>query len=1020
MVGDLWPGTNGSNPASLTAVNNNLFFSATGGTLGNGLWKVDGGGTNTVPTATLMNQTNTIDEDFGAFSLQDIVITDPDASDVITASLDINNAAAGVLSANDGATYNAATGYWSVSGTLTQVNTALANVTFTPTADWNGTVNIASHVQDALGTGPANGLVTVNVTAVNDAPTVAPQTVNLDEDPAAPVAIVLSGNPGGADEQGQTLTYVLGDLAGINGKLYADAAGTIELLSGATLLAAAPGQTAVTVYYAPNADYNGAPSFTYTATDNGGIPVQGVTAPATVSLNVAAINDAPVNTVPVPVTVNEDVQTAITGLSISDVDAGASVVQVTLSVTNGTLQVDNGILGGLTAADITGNETGSVVLSGTLAQINTTLADPTGLQYLSVLNYNGPDTLTVSTDDLGATGSPGALTDIDPIAITVTPVNDAPVNTVATINVPANANPIISLAGALSVSDPDAGDTLFINISAGVGVTGLGYGAGTTFVPQYVLMGTEAYLNAFLGGLTAQVPAGFAGPATVLVTTTDMNGLSDTDTITITFAGPTSAAPQVITRAVGSTVYEDPASPVNLGTCVSVSDPNGDPLTVDLTATAGWSGLDAVASGTAVVTGGGTTALHITGSMADVQSTLLNLQGTLIANFNGIATFGVTVSDGINAPVIAPPVNIDILAVNDAPVNTLPLPVTVNEDVLTPVSGISISDLDAGAGIVQVTLGVANGTLLVNGAVGGGLTAADITGNASGSVVLTGTIAAINATLADATGLQYQSLLDYNGADTLTISTSDQGATGIPGPLTTLNLLPFTVNGVNDAPVNTVPVSAIVDTNVLSSITGVSIADIDAGTSPVQVTLSVTNGTLLVNDLVGGGLTAADITSNGSGSVVLNGTLAAINATLADATGLRYLSGLDYTGPDTLTVLTSDLGATGSGGALTDSDPVPITVTLSAINDPPAVSLSGIVQQTDASGAVIFNAANGNLISVSDPDAGTGLVRVTLTATHGTMTLERSCRSDLRSGSGRNCGWDHVLHRDRCRHQQRA
>jgi hypothetical protein len=61
--------------------------------------------------------------------------------------------------------------------------------------------------------------------------------------------------------------------------------------------------------------------------------------------------------------------------------------------------------------------------------------------------------------------------------------------------------------------------------------------------------------------------------------------------------------------------------PVGLGTHISVSDVNGDPLTVDLTASAGWSGLDATASGGALVTGGGTTALHITGSMVDVQNT---------------------------------------------------------------------------------------------------------------------------------------------------------------------------------------------------------------------------------------------------------------------------------------------------------------------------------------------------------------------------------------------------------------
>ena len=70
------------------------------------------------------------------------------------------------------------------------------------------------------------------------------------------------------------------------------------------------------------------------------------------------------------------------------------------------------------------------MLNGTLAAINATLADATGLQYLSVLNYNGSDTLTVLSDDLGATGTPGAQTDSDPVAITVNAVNDAPVNTV--------------------------------------------------------------------------------------------------------------------------------------------------------------------------------------------------------------------------------------------------------------------------------------------------------------------------------------------------------------------------------------------------------------------------------------------------------------------------------------------------------------------------------------------------------------------------------------------------------------
>ena len=238
----------------------------------------------------------------------------------------------------------------------------------------------------------------------------------------------------------------------------------------------------------------------------------------------------------------------------------------------------------------------------------------------------------------------------------------------------------------------------------------------------------------------------------------------------------------ITTDVVGFTVNEDNGGlPVSLGTHVSVSDVNGDPLTVDLTASAGWSGLNATASGSALVTGGGTTALHITGSMVDVQNTLATLTGTLITDFNGTATFGVTASDGINPPVTSPAVDIPIIPVNDAPVNTVPVSATADEDVLTPITGISISDVDAGASAVQVTLSVANGTLQVNDTVVGGLTAAGITSNGSGSVVLNGTLAAINATLADATGVQYLSVLNYNGSDTLTVLSDDLGATGTPG-----------------------------------------------------------------------------------------------------------------------------------------------------------------------------------------------------------------------------------------------
>src|SRR5205085_3695555 len=73
---------------------------------------------------------------------------------------------------------------------------------------------------------------------------------------------------------------------------------------------------------------------------------------------------------------------------------------------------------------VTGDGTSTVSFSGTSADINTAL---NGLSYAPTGNYNGSDTLTITTNDNGHTGSGGALQDQDTVAITINAVNDAPV-----------------------------------------------------------------------------------------------------------------------------------------------------------------------------------------------------------------------------------------------------------------------------------------------------------------------------------------------------------------------------------------------------------------------------------------------------------------------------------------------------------------------------------------------------------------------------------------------------------------
>ncbi|MBV7544348.1 hypothetical protein, partial [Acidovorax sp. sic0104] len=86
------------------------------------------------------------------------------------------------------------------------------------------------------------------------------------------------------------------------------------------------------------------------------------------TVSVAPSNDAPVATVPATISVTEDVATALTGISFSDVDAGSSSVTATLSVSGGTLAATSG--GGVTV----GGTATALTLTGSASNINTFVA----------------------------------------------------------------------------------------------------------------------------------------------------------------------------------------------------------------------------------------------------------------------------------------------------------------------------------------------------------------------------------------------------------------------------------------------------------------------------------------------------------------------------------------------------------------------------------------------------------------------------------------------------------------------
>ncbi|MBK7003297.1 MAG: hypothetical protein IPH35_26275 [Rhodoferax sp.] len=123
------------------------------------------------PTATNLSAAETYTEDT-ARNLVDIVVSDSDNT-TTTVVLTLSNVAAGRLSTGTSgavtSTYNAVSGVWSASGAITNVNTLLSGLTFTPAANFNGNFSIATSVSDGIA--PAlTGSKSFTGVAVNDAP----------------------------------------------------------------------------------------------------------------------------------------------------------------------------------------------------------------------------------------------------------------------------------------------------------------------------------------------------------------------------------------------------------------------------------------------------------------------------------------------------------------------------------------------------------------------------------------------------------------------------------------------------------------------------------------------------------------------------------------------------------------------------------------------------------------------------------------------------------------------------------
>ena len=298
-------------------------------------------------------------------------------------------------------------------------------------------------------------------------------------------------------------------------------------------------------------------------------------------------------------------------------------------------------------------------------------------------------------------------------------------------------------------------------------------------------------------------------------------------------------------------------------------------------------------------------------------------------------------------------VNVDITAVNDAPVNTVLGPQTSFEDIQTAISGISISDVDAAASNLTTRLQVSNGTLNVTLF---GMASISAGTNDTADLTIQGSVTDINATLAS---LRYTGDANVNGtaADTLTVTTNDLGNNGSSGAQNDVDTIQIDIAAINDTPEVTGPGTAYSvneQTNLNIHDTGFSVSDVDAATGTMTATFTVNEGDITV----AAGDTGVSIVSNIASSVSFSGTLTQINALLTGSgTGTVVYNNNSNTPsastPITLTV--NDGGNTGADPGLTadgssEEDSASQTINITAINDNPGAT--GLV--TDISVCLLY------------------------------------------------------------------
>lgn len=824
--------------------------------------------------------------------------------------------------------------------------------TYTPASGFNGATTFTYQASDGTNQG-AITTVTINVGDV--APTAVADTFSATEDTILTIDAANGVLKNDTDPNSNTLTAAI---------VTQPTKGSITLAANGSFS------------YTPNANANGADTFTYKAND--GTSDSNV---VTVTINIAAVNDNPVavaDTFTTPKNTALNV-TASPNLLSNDTDVDGQTLTISTTpvnnVAHGTLTLSaNGNFTYTPTTDFTGTDTftyqvsdGTATATGTVtitvtgavnnppiaqgdsynvnedaplsisvengvlandtdADAGTTLTAVVASQPAHgtlTMNTNGSFTYTPNSNYTGPDSftyqaSDGTATsNAIVVSITVNPVNDAPVAVADSYRVVPDTLLTVTAANGVLKNDSDVDST---NLTA-----------------TLVATTTHGTLNfSANGSFTYQPTNGFTGTDSFTYTVrddADPAGISQAITVELVV----NTAPVAHDDAYSTS--EDTPFTINApGVLTNDADQNGDPLT----------------SGIVEQPAHGTVTLNPNGSFTYTPN----------ADFNGTDTFRYQVNDGVSSSTPAT-VTITVNAVNDSPERTA-----------GTISTISV-EADS-ANTTAVSLGL---TALTYGPGGGSDEAAQVVAYKITNIPsfvqvfqVDGTTQ-VNAddtlTLAELQGLMYKTVAGATGGGSITWTVKDDGGTANGGIDTLTENLTITV-GVNDQPARTAgdatPITVNEDSNNATAITlGLDDLTYSPGGGANESNQTLTYKITAIPAFVS--VFKADGTTPVAAGAML---------TLAELQGLKFKTLADVSGAGNITWTVQDDGGTADGAIDTLTET--LVVTVNAVNDIPVRTSAA-----PASISVAEDIANATAVSLGlttqayGPGGGTAEASQTLT-----------------------------------------